>query len=55
MSLFATIMGRHLDLNESDTRLVASFEQTPSAVKKHELLWRARTRGGELFILWRQI
>lgn len=51
MSLFATIMGHHLDLNESDTRLLASLEQIPSAVKKDELLWRARTRVGELFIL----
>lgn len=53
MSLFQTIMGRDVDLNESEARLLASFEQTSTTVKKHELLWRARSRVDELFILER--
>ncbi|MEQ6889930.1 Crp/Fnr family transcriptional regulator [Halomonas sp. CS7] len=51
MSLFLTTMGRYVDLQESETRLLASFEQIPADVKKHERLWRARAKVGELFIL----
>lgn len=51
MSLFQATMGRYVDLNEAETRLLAGFEQTPTVVKKHERLWRAHTRVGELFIL----
>lgn len=53
MGLLQTTMGRFVDMTETEMRLLAGFEQTPSAVKKHELLWRARARVGELFILQR--
>ncbi len=51
MGLFQSRMERYVDLSESEIQLLASFEQTPTAVKKHELLWRGRTKVGELFIL----
>ena len=51
MNLLQASMGRFVDLNESDKQLLASLEQTPTAVRKHELLWRAQSRVGELFLL----
>lgn len=50
-SLLQTAMERHVDLYESEIRLLARFEQTPYDVKKNEMLWCARSKVGELFIL----
>ncbi|CAM3404869.1 Crp/Fnr family transcriptional regulator [Halomonas lysinitropha] len=51
MSLFQATMERYVDLDASEARLLASFEQSSTKVKKHERLWRANARVGELYIL----
>ncbi|MBB3189133.1 Crp/Fnr family transcriptional regulator [Halomonas cerina] len=51
MSLLQTTMGRHVELSESEIRLLAGFEQHPQSAAKNERFWRPRTKVGELFIL----
>ncbi|SEK24519.1 Crp/Fnr family transcriptional regulator [Halomonas daqiaonensis] len=50
-SLFQRTMERHVDLSTSERELLAGFEQRTQSAAKNELLWRPRTRVGELFIL----
>ncbi|TLF53361.1 Crp/Fnr family transcriptional regulator [Halomonas urmiana] len=51
MSLFQSNMARYVNLSESEQGLLAEFEQHSQPAVKNQLLWRPRTKIGELFIL----